>query len=117
MALAGSVRNPYTRTISDLYFNTLIIPTTTAEETENVLVSYFNAYRADHEAYDNHVKPQYLFFVNEDGIMDPRVNIIRQESLQTDMYSLGFTDFSEHTQISDMRKLLRPADTEFYTYD
>jgi hypothetical protein len=100
LRIFGSVRNPYTRTISDLYFNKLITPTTTAEETENVLVSYFNAYRADHEAYDNHVKPQYLFFVNEDGVMDPRVNIIRQESLQADMHSLGFTDFSEHTHRS-----------------
>jgi len=90
----SSVRNPYTRLISDLYFYKLINSSTTKTTTENVVQSYLRKYKNDHEAYDNHAKPQYLFLINDNGVIDPRIKIIKQESLSSGMHSLGFTDFN-----------------------
>jgi len=96
----GSVRNPYTRAVSDLYYYKLITHTSSPIDVEKQLKTYINQYMINHEAYDNHVKPQYLFFVNNEGVMDSRVKIIKQETLCDDMCSLGFSDFKIEVNVN-----------------
>lgn len=94
------VRNPYTRCISDLFFNKLIKKESTQKEVYEVLKQYFANYDANVTAYDNHARPQIDFLLNKNNIREPTIVIMRTETLNKDMIDFGFTDFDIHTPVN-----------------
>ena len=86
----ASVRNPYTRLISHLYFKHRITNSMTPSQVEHVVRGVFTAYDIDNHIYDNHLLPQHLFVSNNTGL---HVSIVKQENLAEDMKGLGFPDF------------------------
>jgi len=86
LKIISVVRNPYTRTVSDLLFTKKINRNSTKEQTYNQLKKYVN------ENWDNHNIPQYLFLENCNN-----VKILKTENLTEDMKNLGYTDFNNNT--------------------
>lgn len=90
------VRNPYTRVVSDLFFNGLINDTSTAADVEIELKKYVDAYLNNEIAFDNHARPQVDMIRNRVNKILPGFRILRCETLTADMRALGFTDFNVH---------------------
>jgi hypothetical protein len=86
------VRNPYTRLISDLFFNKLISGTEDVCIITNTIKTYLQRFAQDETALDNHIRPQHHFLI-VDGKIDPSIHILRQETLSSDMDALGFKNF------------------------
>jgi hypothetical protein len=86
------VRNPYTRLISDLFFNRLIKDKEDACTITNTIKTYLQRFAQDETVLDNHVRPQHHFLIL-DGQIDPSIHILRQETLSSDMDRLGFKNF------------------------
>jgi hypothetical protein len=85
------VRNPYERTISDLFHFNLINDKTSKDEVPDILKKYLiNQEQYD---YDNHNIPQYLFITDNDKNLIPNIKILRTETLKEDMINLGYDDF------------------------
>ena len=86
------VRNPYTRLISDLFWNKLI----NGREPKTIITkrikSYLQRFKRNQSALDNHIRPQYQFLI-ANGQIDPSIKILRQETLASDMITLGFNNF------------------------
>lgn len=81
------VRNPYERTISDLFFYKKITRTSSKEEVFVVLKVYLS------ETLDNHNIPQYIFITNDDKELISNIKILHTETLDNDMIHLGYADF------------------------
>ena len=81
------VRNPYERIISDLFFFKLMTIDNTCEEVFDIIHKYL------YEHYDNHTIPQYKFIINEKGEIIQNIHILKTESLNNDMFNLGYHDF------------------------
>lgn len=89
----ATVRNPYHRIMSDMFFfvtKTNITIKSTPKEIENAIFYYLNNTNYD---YDNHRKPQWEFLVDADGNI-PNIIILKTETLTKQMHALGFTDFT-----------------------
>ena len=89
MQIIMSVRNPFDRMISELFWNQRINIDSSPEEVANQIHNYLYV---DKEIRDNHKSPQYLFFEGLRG-----VRIVKTESLIEDMRILGYTDFDIRT--------------------
>ena len=86
----GSVRNPYFRTVHDLYSHHVINREMRSEEVEGLLLAFLTQY--DPVKNPNHITPQYMSFTNE-GVIDPNVKIVKHETLEQDMVAIGFDHF------------------------
>uniref|UniRef100_A0A6C0E533 Sulfotransferase domain-containing protein n=1 Tax=viral metagenome TaxID=1070528 RepID=A0A6C0E533_9ZZZZ len=86
------VRNPYTRIISDLFWNNIINGTESPAIITRRITSYLQCFKRNQTAKDNHIRPQYQFLI-ANGQIDPSVKILRQETLASDMNALGFNNF------------------------
>lgn len=89
----ATVRNPYHRIISDLFFfiqYTGITKQSTKEEIEKAIHIYLNNSNYD---YDNHRLPQWLLLVDCDGNIPNNMIILKTETLTVQMHEMGFTDF------------------------
>ena len=93
-----SVRNPYERAISDLFFNKLITKTSSKEHVFSALMKFTTG------SYDNHSLPQYKFVTNSLEQLIPGIHILRTESLTNDMHKLGYTDFNIYKNVTSERK-------------
>jgi hypothetical protein len=94
--LITSVRNPYDRIISDLFWFNLIKVDSTPAEVYNVIKLYID-YKDEiinKKQIDNHNIPQYLFITDTTGKLIDSIIILRTESLTNDMFNNGFTDFN-----------------------
>jgi hypothetical protein len=78
----GSVRNPYTLTVYDLYAKHIINPSMRDDEVEGLLLAFLTDKSS-----------QYTCFINEEGVIDPRVKVVKHESLEQDMSDIGFDSF------------------------
>jgi hypothetical protein len=87
-----SVRNPFDRILSELAWKNMIYPNYSKEEIENI-VGYYLHKRSD-RIVDNHKLPQYKFILDKDGNRLKNIQIIRCETLNEDMHSLGYIDFN-----------------------
>jgi hypothetical protein len=87
--IIASARNPYTRTVSDLFANGMIRPNSTPEYVHSRLPDYLSS-----NDLDNHNIPQSDFIVDEYGFMLKNIHIVRTETLREDMQRLGYTDFA-----------------------
>jgi len=85
LRIVASVRNPYTRIVSDLFYQKLIHKFSAADMVYNVIRQYINA-----TCYDNHNVPQYKFVVDEKGELVPGLIVLKMETLNEDLLRLGF---------------------------
>lgn len=114
------VRNPYERIISDLFWSKKISLETSKDKVFDIIKTYVLS-----DNLDNHNIPQYLFITNDDTELIPNIKILHTETLQSDMFNLGYTDFSIKENInkhnvnyydylnSDSIQLIN----DFYDYD
>lgn len=93
----ATIRNPYERIISDMFFfvvQTNITIHSTKEDIERAIRVYLE--RTDYD-YDNHRLPQYKFLVDSTtNKIAENIVILRMENLTESMHAMGFTDFQEH---------------------
>ncbi len=99
------VRNPYTRLISDLFFNKLITETEDACTITKTIKTYLQRFVQNETALDNHIRPQVQFLL-VNGKIDPSIHILRQETLSSDMERLGFMNFPRQTESNNYYNLL-----------
>jgi hypothetical protein len=120
-----SVRNPYDRFISELFWNKQL-KFNKQNPTPLIIESAIRDYLYnDSRPFDNHRLPQYQFMLDGEGNLLKNINIVRCESLVTDMHNLGYTDFIEcvntNTVKIDYRSLLnqesRKMIEEYYRMD
>jgi hypothetical protein len=83
-----SIRNPFLRVISELFWKQRILPTSTPEEVFCQMYRYFVVEKND--GVDNHKLPQWAFL---DGLDMSKVHIVHTETLDEDMKRLGYDDF------------------------
>ena len=82
------VRNPYERIISDLFFLQLITINSSKEETYKCIKNFIAS-----TEYDNHTLPQH-YFITIDNELVPNINLLKTETLTSDMIKLGYDDFN-----------------------
>lgn len=87
----ASIRNPYDRAISDLFY---LFPE--LEKTNDKNYIYTMLSKKIIENVDNHSLPQYKFVINEQNVINEQIIIIHTESLSSEMKKIGFDDFNEH---------------------
>ena len=80
------VRNPYKRMISYLFFSSRIFKNTTKEQVFNEIQSLM-------ETIITYNQPQNVFIKDNNGNVISNIKILKTETLNDDMYALGFTDF------------------------
>lgn len=87
------VRNPYERIVSDMFFfiNELHITMfSTPDDMEKAIETFLTS----ESNFDNHRMTQYDMLKNENGIILPKINIMRTNTLTLDMQNMGFSDFN-----------------------
>ena len=95
LKIITSVRNPYYRIISDLFYyskffeNSLINENTSKNEMFQIIKTYF----LDINGHDNHRIPQYMFLLDENGYLLKNITIMKTEDLIYDMAKIGCSDF------------------------
>ena len=96
------IRNPYDRIISDLFWYKLISKNNNSNEIEKILKKYLES----NLLYDNHKIPQYKFLIKneESNVIDPKIIIMKCETLNEDMEKLGFKQFSDFCNNSTKSK-------------
>lgn len=105
LTLLTCVRNPYTRMLSDLFFNKLITPDSTQDVVYNNIKDFITPQNLI--KFDNHPLPQYKFLLDDDGSLLKNITILRTETIIEDMKSLGYEDFQHKSNRS-------PVDTTDY---
>jgi hypothetical protein len=119
LIIISTIRNPYDRIISDLFYFNKININSSKEEVYNVIKIYLREYN------DNHACPQYLFITDDNKQLIPNIKILHTETLNIDMHNLGYEDFNikencnphkicyENYLNNDSIKIIN----EFYHYD
>lgn len=89
------VRNPYTRSISDLFWRKSININSTKNEVYeqlryNIMMNY-----------DNHTLQQYKFICDEKKVIN-KISIFKTETLTNDLHKYGYTNFETKLNTSDL---------------
>ena len=84
-----SVRNPYTRMVSELFYRKLINPNTSPKRVFNILKEFISRKRG----VQHHNMPQWKFYLVDGFIPMKNVHVIKNETLDEDMAKLGFKNF------------------------
>ena len=92
-----SVRNPYDRFISFLFFKDLIKKNETPEKIELLMKNILK--EENYKKYDNHILPQHIFILNKNEILKC-VKIVKNETLKKDMCNIGFDKFNFYIKSS-----------------
>ena len=95
MKIIVSVRNPFERAVSDLFWTKKVNLESTKEDVERELICYLH--KESNNIYDNHKLPQHKFVTDLYGNVLPNIHIVRTERLKEDMHRIGYTDFDIHT--------------------
>ncbi len=90
-----SVRNPYERIISDLFFLQKITINNSEKEVFDIIKLYLLSTNVD-----NHNLPQYYFITDDKNELIPNIYILHTETLTNDMHNLGYIDFNLHDNIN-----------------
>jgi hypothetical protein len=91
-----SVRNPYDRMISEMFWNQRINLDSTPNEVADAIYEYLYV---DTDIRDNHKLPQSDFCLDLNGNMLENIQIVKTETLERDMFSYQYTDFNLHMNI------------------
>lgn len=92
LTIITAVRRPYDRIISDMFYFHLLNIDDTSEIVEKKMKEFIES----PNNYDNHKKPQIDYLLHE-GKINPKIKILKTETLTNDMYNLGYTDFDVNT--------------------
>ena len=112
LKVAASVRNPYTRIISDLFHFKLIENDTTQDEVYNIILNNY----LNRTNLDNHNVPQYKFVVDDKDEIIEKIHIFKCETLIDDMQNFGFNDFKLHTGSSRNKELKTKHEDSYLKY-
>ena len=93
------VRNPYDRILSDLFYLKFIDKNNNVEEIEYILKIYLES----NLMYDNHKLPQYKFLLNDNGVIEQKIIIMKSETLNKQMNDLGFPEFEDFCNLSNTK--------------
>lgn len=104
LTIFTTVRNPYERAISDLFYYKIINDKSTQDEVYESLCQNLK------NNIDNHTLPQYLFVVDNDGNLIKNLKILKTESLTADMHNIGYTDFNIVENVNEYGKI------DYYKY-
>lgn len=85
------VRNPYERTMSDLFFYKKIHVHSSKPEVFRIMKEFIESHPKE---YDNHNLPQYVYVTDNDKNLIPNLRILRTETLTVDMMNMGYDDFN-----------------------
>jgi hypothetical protein len=97
MNILVSVRNPFDRIISEIFWNKRTGATENSTKDEIFQIIYKYLYTEKDVFLDNHKTPQYKFILNNKELsIKKNVFIVRTENLKQDMINLGFLDFDIH---------------------
>lgn len=88
------VRNPYERLISHLFYLSCIPQDATPKKVYNTIKRIFDIYKGNDMLHDNHIKPQYLFLLDETGEINKNIKILKTENLDNMMHEHGYSDFN-----------------------
>ena len=98
LTIISSVRNPYDRIISHLFFKKLIKKDENPEIVEQILKDLL--IRKNYFKYDNHITPQYIFIMDKNNFLKKCI-ILKMENLQSNMNRIGFNDFNFFENVSN----------------
>lgn len=112
LRIIAFVRNPYDRAISELFWAKLINKDSTPDEVYTALYDYLN--QPEKYQYDNHNLPQYEFIIDDNGSINPSVEIAHLETLQNDLMNMGFTDFDIRVRVNEAKK--KDSSMEYSNY-
>ena len=96
LEIISIVRNPYNRIISDLFYYKKINSSLSKDDIYVIMTKHVK------ENIDNHSCPQHLFITDDKNIL-PNIKILKTESLNHDMYNLGYDDFMLHENKNTIR--------------
>jgi len=96
-----AVRNPYERALSDLFFFKLININMNKDEIYNSLDNYIQSVHS----YDNHKLPQSNFIIDSNGVIPSNIVILKTETLNDDMFRIGYTDFNLNSNTTYRKSL------------
>lgn len=113
LKIMTSVRNPYDRFISFLFFNKLIKENDSSETIELLANNILK--EENYNTYDNHILPQYMFILNKDKILED-VKVIKNETLNSDMVSIGFKKFDVSINITHSYQYKDKDDIKYLKY-
>jgi hypothetical protein len=119
------IRNPYDRIISALFCDGILKRKKqyTQEEVYLALKLFVEG-----KARDNHAIPQYLFLIDDHGIIPPNIRIMKCEELSNEMKKYGFDEYIgkktspsyKHMLNTDSIKLINnlyERDFELFNYE
>jgi len=108
-----SVRNPYDRFISFLFYKNLIQQNETPENIELLMKDILK--EENYKNYDNHILPQHIFILNKNEILK-YVKIIKNETLNSDMINIGFNNFNLNINITNPYDYKNKDDIKYLKY-
>jgi hypothetical protein len=94
------VRNPYTRIISELFWNNSINKLTSKSDVYKIILNIFRKYNSNNNILDNHIKPQFKYLIDENGNFYKNITILRKEKLTEMMQNIGYNSFNEYINIA-----------------
>jgi hypothetical protein len=97
------VRNPYERTVSDLFYFKKIGKESTPVEVFQMIKEHVVSGK------DNHPLPQCAFLKTQKNQIVKNIQILRTETLTEDMHKLGYTDFNCRCNANEEK-------VDYYTY-
>ncbi len=92
LKIIATVRNPYERLISDLFWFKKINENSTKEEIESVIRDFYLNSKNRREI-DYHHRPQIRYVMSKDSRLISKIIIIKTEELSKKMRDIGYTDF------------------------
>lgn len=125
LKIITSVRNPYDRIISALFWDGILKQKKQYTQKEVYLALKLFVEKV---ARDNHAIPQYLFLIDDQGIIPPNIRIIKCEELSNEMTKYGFVEYIgkstspsyKHMLNTDSIKLINNlyrTDFELFNYE
>lgn len=90
LKIISIVRNPYERIISDLFYFKLINLEMTQEQIFDKIKFFIET---EEFIYDKHKIEQYKYLIDEKGLINNNIIIMKTENLLNDMKTHGFDDF------------------------
>jgi hypothetical protein len=105
------VRNPYSRMVSELFFQKIIDSSTSSDEITKCIYQYLNNQTT---TYDNHRLPQVEFLLDESGKIWKNVEILHMEHIKHELAQHGFHNFHHHNNSATKMRLTKFLNDESY---